>query len=555
MAFIFGGNTGTSYEDIQRKRRMADAIAASRPGQISNVGEGISSAASSIASALLNRRADKDYAKGKAAFDASFPGALAPTGFTPPKTEAQSLASDTMDALGFGEKNIVAGLTQRGLPEHVAKGFAMNFADESGFNPGINERNPVVPGSRGGFGLAQWTGPRRVALEQFAAAKGASSADPNVQMDFLVQELQGSEAAAAQAIMSAPDERQAAVAVLNKFLRPAEQHRAAREAKYLAGGQPQAGGGMNIAQLAEAAGSPYASPAQQAVAQALLQQQMQAMDPMRRLEMERAGQPDTQYIKGRGLMNMQTGEIISPEPEGMAGSDVTFGVTPQYATDQNGNLTMFVLGDNGEMKEVKLPEGYTPRPGAQIVDTGTAYQPVDKRTGEVAGPAIPKDVAGAAAATAAGKVAGEGQAAAAASLPQAELDAQGAIDLISGIVTDPALSNATGVLQSRLPTTSQKTADVEVRIDSLKNKVFPMAIQALVGLGAMSNMEGQAVAQSVANLDLRQGDKQFREELTRLGDYLAEKLEIHRKKAGVQAAPAARPTDGLTDDDLKWLGD
>ena len=38
--------------------------------------------------------------------------------------------------------------------EHVADGFVMNFKDESGLNPGINEQNPIVPGSRGGFGLA-----------------------------------------------------------------------------------------------------------------------------------------------------------------------------------------------------------------------------------------------------------------------------------------------------------------------------------------------------------------------------------------------------------------
>ena len=40
------------------------------------------------------------------------------------------------------------GLISRGLPDHVADGFVMNFQDESGLNPGINEAAPVVPGSR-----------------------------------------------------------------------------------------------------------------------------------------------------------------------------------------------------------------------------------------------------------------------------------------------------------------------------------------------------------------------------------------------------------------------
>ncbi len=46
--------------------------------------------------------------------------------------------------------------------------FVMNFKDESGLDPGINEANPIVPGSRGGYGLYQLTGPRRKAYEAFA---------------------------------------------------------------------------------------------------------------------------------------------------------------------------------------------------------------------------------------------------------------------------------------------------------------------------------------------------------------------------------------------------
>src|SRR5882672_7744691 len=65
-------------------------------------------------------------------------------------------------------RQVVDGLTKRGVPEHVAQGVAMNFRDESGLAPGINERNPTS--GRGGFGLAQWTGPRRRNLENYAAS-------------------------------------------------------------------------------------------------------------------------------------------------------------------------------------------------------------------------------------------------------------------------------------------------------------------------------------------------------------------------------------------------
>jgi len=124
------------------------------------------------------------------------------------------------------------GLIDRGLQPHIADAFILNFQDESGLNPGINEKNPIVPGSRGGFGLYQLTGPRRREYEAFAAQRGVNPADVNAQLDFLMQELQGSEAGAAKSILSAPDTATAAQAIVNNFLRPAPEHRQARAAKY-----------------------------------------------------------------------------------------------------------------------------------------------------------------------------------------------------------------------------------------------------------------------------------------------------------------------------------
>jgi hypothetical protein len=139
---------------------------------------------------------------------------------------------------------IRAGLVQRGLPGHVADGFVMNFRDESGLNPAINEIAPLVQGSRGGFGLAQWTGPRRRALESFAQQRGVPVSDMDAQLDFLMTELQGPESRAAQAIMAAPDAGAAADAVLRQFLRPAAEHVATRSAAYT-GGLLAGGGGSD----------------------------------------------------------------------------------------------------------------------------------------------------------------------------------------------------------------------------------------------------------------------------------------------------------------------
>lgn len=131
------------------------------------------------------------------------------------------------------EAYIIQGLTERGLPPHVAEGFAMNMADESGLDAGINERNPLVEGSRGGYGLYQLTGPRRKQYEEFARERGTDFSDPDAQLDFLVWELENTEKGAANAIFNTSNSGDAGAAIVNKFLRPAEEHRHARVSKYL----------------------------------------------------------------------------------------------------------------------------------------------------------------------------------------------------------------------------------------------------------------------------------------------------------------------------------
>ena len=123
-------------------------------------------------------------------------------------------------------------MLERGMPEHVADAFLMNFKDESGFDPGINEIDPIVEGSRGGYGLYQTTGPRRRAYEEFAKMRGAALDDPEAQIDFMMLELEGPERAAAESIFAAPDTRSAAIAIARDFLRPSEENLSKRVAKY-----------------------------------------------------------------------------------------------------------------------------------------------------------------------------------------------------------------------------------------------------------------------------------------------------------------------------------
>ncbi|MDE4299662.1 phage tail tip lysozyme [Phaeobacter gallaeciensis] len=297
QSYIFGGNTGQTYEQIQRQREIARAMMQQK-GTPKTIGEGISSAANSIAGALMARKADKADAMNREAFGGKWDGVVGALMGRSSGASTPPFSGAPVDA-----PELRSGLISRGLPEHVADGFLMNFQDESGMDPGINERNPIVPGSEGGFGLSQWTGPRRDALEAFAQQQGKPVSDPNLQLDYLMTELQGPESAAFEKIMGTQDKGSAAAAIATHFLRPAQEHLDRRVAKYTGGQGQSQGAAPSMAQamqLAELASSPYATPGQKAVAQAMMQRATQANDPLRQLQLQKA------QIELQQMQNPQT---------------------------------------------------------------------------------------------------------------------------------------------------------------------------------------------------------------------------------------------------------
>ena len=120
----------------------------------------------------------------------------------------------------MAREDVIQGLISRGLAPHVAEGIANEINRESGFDPGINEISPIVPGSRGGFGLFQHTGPRRRELEAFAQARGVPVSDQDAQLDFALQELGTTEARAGRALSQTTTAEEAADVFKRQFLRP-----------------------------------------------------------------------------------------------------------------------------------------------------------------------------------------------------------------------------------------------------------------------------------------------------------------------------------------------
>jgi hypothetical protein len=151
-------------------------------------------------------------------FEIAEPAAPAPEqAFLPETAKTSTNPAETF------KSTLLAG----GLPAHVVDGIMLNGRDESNFNPA------AVGDNGNAFGILQWNGPRKRALEQFAASQGADPADPAVQAKFTLYELNGPEKEAYNYLMRTTTAGEAGAAFLNKFERPAEEHRARREAQYL----------------------------------------------------------------------------------------------------------------------------------------------------------------------------------------------------------------------------------------------------------------------------------------------------------------------------------
>ena len=157
-------------------------------------------------------------------------------GLSPEPTEATPQAPETSLRPkgryeipdGEVQSYVYQGLIERGLPEHVAKGFMMNFQDESGFNVSIEEAEPNVHGTRG-KGIYQLTGARREAFEK----KYGNDYSVDNQLDFLVDELSTTEKNAFEKIMNTETAGEAGASIVKHFLRPAKKHELARAKRYL----------------------------------------------------------------------------------------------------------------------------------------------------------------------------------------------------------------------------------------------------------------------------------------------------------------------------------
>lgn len=107
------------------------------------------------------------------------------------------------------------------LTPQQAAGIVGQLGHESDGLQAINEYQPAVPGSRGGFGWAQWTGPRRKQFEAFAADRQMDVTDPEANYQYLVHELTNTpESRVVDRLRASPDAQAAGRVFTDQFLRP-----------------------------------------------------------------------------------------------------------------------------------------------------------------------------------------------------------------------------------------------------------------------------------------------------------------------------------------------
>lgn len=99
-----------------------------------------------------------------------------------------------------------------------------NLAHECAGFETLQEIRPMVPGSRGGFGWAQWTGPRRLQYEAWCARKGWKGDEFEANYSFLYRELIGPEAHALETLAAAGGLAAKTEAFMLGFLRPGIPH-------------------------------------------------------------------------------------------------------------------------------------------------------------------------------------------------------------------------------------------------------------------------------------------------------------------------------------------
>lgn len=217
-------------------------------------------------------------------------------------------------------------------------------------------------------------------------------------------------------------------------------------------------------------------------------------------------------ISGMGLNPDLPSSLLTAQYRAANPGTVSYGKSPVMGKDAQGNSVMGVVGDDGSFKQLDTG-GFTPTPGVQRVDLGTAWGILGKDGSVIS--TIPKDIAGAETQKVVGKNEGEKIIGRDGSLTQADE----MLSAIDGLITAPGRETMTGAsswLDPRNYVPGTDAANARSRLDQLQGKAFLQAFESLKGGGQITEREGLAAQNAIARLQTSQSDEEFLQSLQEL---------------------------------------
>lgn len=205
-----------------------------------------------------------------------------------------------------------------------------------------------------------------------------------------------------------------------------------------------------------------------------------------------------EYAKGQGYQGSYEDWKNSPTQR----QNTEYGLNPIFATDPQGNTVLYQPSKTGGVKQMEFPDGVTP-----LGQYDKAFE------------------------TSRGSTVGKSQAEAQQQLPAASAAANEVIRLTDAVINDPALPQAVGPVQGRLPSFMPDTVAFEARVNQLKNKAFLTARQELKGGGAITDFEGQKAESALNRAQYATSEEEFVKAMQEFKDAVVRGYQILQAQA------------------------
>lgn len=228
---VFANKAGQTPQDVERRRKMAEELLKAGTGT-KPPSSGLELAgrlAMTLTGQYQAGKADRQDATNRANASSLLANTLLGTpgqtgGSMPAVSPSGQIAAKPTSSEEWNTiaPRLVSDLSRdlQLSPEQAAGVVGQLGHESAGFST-LQEQKPMVPGSKGGFGYAQWTGPRRRQFEDWASANNLDPTSYEANYGFLKNELTNSpEAKVVASLRAAPDAQTAGRVFTDQFLRP-----------------------------------------------------------------------------------------------------------------------------------------------------------------------------------------------------------------------------------------------------------------------------------------------------------------------------------------------